>query len=72
MLTGLDTSYRYTTKKFALLVVMVVSPNQQGHRVAYAIINRESEIAHNIVLGLVKKGVEDVVNSRLERGDKYV
>ncbi len=72
MYIGVDTSYRLTVEGFALMPIMVVSPNQQGHRIAYACVSNEDEEMHVAVFRALRDGVEDVVNNRIERGDSEV
>ena len=72
MFFAVDTSYRYTTENVALMIVFVVSLNQEGHRVAYAVVNKESAEAHSVVFQIIREGVEFVVNDRISQGHTYV
>jgi hypothetical protein len=63
-----DCSYRYTNvKNVGYLTVKVVSPDQVGHTVAYAILNKEDTLIHKFVFAVVKKEVEFVVNDRIRK-----
>ena len=72
MFFAVDTLYRYTTEDFALMTIFVVSLDQVGHRVAYALCNKESAAAHEAVFKIIKQGVELVVNDCIFRGDTYI
>ena len=52
--------------------IFVVSPNQSGHRLAYALVSNEDEESHFEALKLLKKGVEDVVNRRIQDGHSSI
>jgi hypothetical protein len=71
MLLSVDTSYRYTNEDFALLPVFNVSPDQTGHRIAYALLNKESAVAHEVAFRIIKAEVEKVVAARRNAGDTF-
>ena len=68
MFLAIDTSYRYTVEGFALMPIFVVLPNQEGHRLAYVLVSNEDEQSHYEALKILKLGVEDVVNCRINEG----
>ena len=72
MFFAVDTSYRYTSKLFSLMTVFVVSLDQVGHRVAYAVCNKESLVAHKSVFKNIKRGIQVVVNDCISKGHTYI
>ena len=72
MFLAIDTSYRYTVEGFALMPIFVASPNQSGHRMAYALVSHENQESHKAALDLLKKGVEDIVNHRISEGHSTI
>lgn len=69
---AIDTSYRYTVEGYGMMPIMVVSMQQVGHRVAYAVVSHEDEQIHEEVFRILKHGVEEVVNSRVKKGHTHV
>ena len=72
MFLAINTSYRYTVEGFALMPIFVASPNQSGHRMAYALVSHENQESHKAALDLLKEGVEDVVNRRIREGQSSI
>lgn len=69
----IDASYRYTIyRRVGYIPITVVSRNQVGHTVAYAIMNKEDEASHTFILQCVKNQVEIVVNRRVALGHQYI
>jgi hypothetical protein len=69
----LDASYRYTTeRKLGYIPVKVSSLTQTGRSVAKAVVTKEDSEVHEFIVESVIASVEEVVNRRCERGDKYV
>lgn len=63
-----DTSYRYTWEGAGIMPIMTASPCQSGHHIAYALCSTESTECHEKVLEILKRGVEEVVNRKIEEG----
>lgn len=70
---NVDASYKYTVAQhYGLLPIYVASPTQEGHVVAYSVINKEDHAAHELVFENVKADLERIVKERRKRGDEYV
>ena len=72
MFLAIDTSYRYTVEGFALMPIFVVSPNQEGHRLAYVLVSNKDKQSHYDPLRILKLGVEDVVNHQINEGHSSI
>ena len=66
MFIAIDTSYRYTIGGYALMPVYTVSPNQKGKRLCYAIVSNKDKYAHTKILEILKEGVKEVVDRKIE------
>jgi len=62
-----DSSHRHTdAKNVACLTLKVVSPDQEGHVVAYAVVNSGNQSTHEFVFAVTKKEVEAAMRRRIE------
>jgi hypothetical protein len=70
---NIDASYNYTiVQHYGSIAIYVVSPNQVGHVVCYASMNREDHKSIEFILQQVKTDIEQIVKERVGRGETVV
>jgi hypothetical protein len=70
---NIDASYKYTiAQHYGLIAIYVVSPDQVGHVVCYALMNKEDHSAIEFILQQVKTDIERIVKERVEQGETKV
>jgi hypothetical protein len=70
---NIDASYKYTiAQHYGLIAIYVVSPDQVGHVVCYALMNKEDHSAIEFILQQVKTDIERIVKERVGRGETVV
>ena len=73
MMLAVDGSYRYVTEKdHGLFVVKTLNHSQSARTIAYAICNREDQVALEWIFTAIKEETERIVNGLMENGIKYM
>ena len=72
MFLCIDTTYRIIVEGHGLMLIGTMSVNQNFHTIAYAIVSKEDEVAHTLVLATLKKGVESLFNERVIHGHQII